>query len=381
MEKKKRILITSILSWPFGGVETHLWNLSKLLIEHGAEVTVATRFAHPEIPLLRDSHELPVHLVSTPFIQVSKLAWRRFSTGWAKLVWPLQFRERFDVMFTIDVTWFVDFLARFVKPDGYILACRAGMPHSPDGLHPLAKRRLHGFVAESSYQAERFREVFSLAIPMAAIPYLTNAQDNPPRRLAHSIDEMHVVYLGRVDEHKGTYRLLDIWPRLNIHPARLDIYGGGECERAKSRVLAMGLAEQVGVHGVFTGAQLPGILKAADLLVLPSHAEGLPLVLMEAMAYGVPFVATDVGAVRTLAQDNPDVLVVPLDNEALIKGIREMAQAIRSGKIDGQRLQSYHQQRYSYDSVSQRWLAALLEPESFWGRGAEAELVRAAGRP
>src|SRR5208282_913892 len=86
---KKRVLVTSILSWPLGGVETHLWNLSKLLVEHGAEVTVAARFAHPEIPLLRDSQELPVHVVSTPFIQVSKLAWRRLSTGWARLVWPL----------------------------------------------------------------------------------------------------------------------------------------------------------------------------------------------------------------------------------------------------------------------------------------------------
>ncbi len=377
---KKRVLVTSILSWPLGGVETHLWNLSKLLVEHGAEVTVAARFAHPEIPLLRDSQELPVHVVSTPFIQVSKLAWRRLSTGWARLVWPLQLQERFDVMFTIDVTGFVDFLAQFVKPGGYILANRFGLPDSPRGLHPLAKRRLHGFIAESSYQAERFRQVFGLSVPVAAIPYLTNAQDDAPRRRARAIDELQVVYLGRVDEHKGTYRLLDIWRRLDIHPARLDIHGGGECEQAKSRVRAMGLAEQIGVHGPFTGAPLPGILKAADLLVLPSYAEGLPLVLMEAMAYGVPFVATDVGAVHTLAEDNPDVLVVPLDNEALIKGIRDMAHAIRCGKIDGQRLQSYHQQRYSYESVSRRWLAALLEPESFWSRAAEGEPVAVAGR-
>ena len=260
---KKRILITSILHWPFGGVETHLWNLSKLLVEHGAEVTVATRFAHPEIPLLRDSHELRVRLVSTPFIQASKPAWRRFSTGWAKLVWPLQLRQRFDVMFTIDVTWFVDFLARFVRPDGYILACRAALPISPQHMHPLAKRRLHGFIAESSYQAERFREVFSLAVPVAAIPYLTNAQDDPPRRRARSIGELHVVYLGRIDEHKGTYRLLDIWPHLDIQPARLDLYGGGDCERVNSLVLAMGLAKQIGVHGTFTAAQLPEILNAA----------------------------------------------------------------------------------------------------------------------
>jgi glycosyltransferase involved in cell wall biosynthesis len=367
MGKKKRILLTSILRWPPGGVETHLWNLSKLLVEHGAEVTVATRFGHPEIPLLRDGHELPVRLVSTPFMQARKPRWRRCSSGWARFVWPFQLRKHFDVMLTIDTTWFVDFLARFVKADGYVLANRAALPLSPQHLDPLAKCRLHGFIAESSYQAERFREVFGLTIPVAAIPHLTNMQDDPPPRRARSVDELHVVYLGRIDEYKGTYLLLDLWPHFNIQPARLDLYGGGDCERVERIAQSMGLEKQIGVHGAFTAAQLPRILEAADLLVLPSYEEGLPLVLMEAMAYGVPFVATDVGAVHTLAQDNPDVLVVPLDNEALIKGIGDMAQAVRSGKIDGQRLQSYHQQRYSYDSVSRRWLAALLEPESWIG--------------
>ena len=370
---KKRILITSILHWPYGGVETHLFNLCKLLVEHGAEVTVATRFGHREIPLLRDGHELPVRLVSTPFMQTHKPRWRRCSSGWAKFIWPFQLRDRFDVLFTIDITWFVDFLARFVKADGYVLANRAALPLSPHHIDPLARRRLHGFIAESSYQAERFREVFSLSVPMAAIPYLTNARDNAPPRRVRSVDELHVVYLGRIDEHKGTYRLLDLWPRLNIQPARLDFYGGGDCERVNSIAQSMGQAKRIGVHGSFAATQLPEILEAADLLILPSYEEGLPLVLMEAMAYGVPFVATDVGAVRTLAEDNPDVLVVSLEDEALIQGIREMARAVRAGRTDGQRLQSYHRQRYSYESVSRRWLEALLEPESFWTRAAEAQ--------
>ena len=377
VEMKKRVLISSILYMPFGGVETHLWHLSKLLVEHGAEVTVATRFGHPEIPLLRDGYQLPVRLISTPFLQVRQPPWSRFSTGWARLVWPLQLREAFDVLFTIDVTWFADFLARFVKPGGHILANRAAMPIGPDHIHPLAKRRLHGFIAESAYQAEKFREVFNLTVPIAAIPYLTNTQQEAPRRLPRSVGQLHVAYLGRIDVRKGTYRLLEIWPRLNIQPARLDIYGGGDCDHLNRVVRALGLTGQVGVHGAFTGSQLPEILEAADLVVLPSEGEGLPLVLMESMAYGVPFVATDVGAIHTLAQDNPDVLVVPREDDALIRGIEDMARAIRAGRINGQRLQSYHRQRYSYDSVARRWMEALLEPEIFWRSYSESVAVHA----
>jgi hypothetical protein len=88
----------------------------------------------------------------------------------------------------------------------------------------------------------------------------------------------------------------------------------------------------------------------------------------------VPFVATDVGAIRTLAQDNPDVSVVPLSDVALKLGIERMAYAIRSGQIDGRRLQQYHRQRYGYDLVASRWLQALLHPEEFWnGGGAPAK--------
>jgi len=114
---------------------------------------------------------------------------------------------------------------------------------------------------------------------------------------------------------------------------------------------------------------LPAIFDRADLLVLPSAGEGLPLVLMESMAYGVPFVATDVGAIRSLARDNPDVSVVPLSDAVLQLGIERMARAVRSGQIDGRRLQQYHRERYGYDLVANRWLQALLHPEEFWKGG------------
>jgi hypothetical protein len=113
--------------------------------------------------------------------------------------------------------------------------------------------------------------------------------------------------------------------------------------------------------------QLASIMERADLLVLPSHDEGFPLVLNEAAAYGVPFVATDVGAVRIWSEDNPDVRIVPLDNGAIKGGIEDLARGIREGTIRGDRLQQYHRRRYGFDVVAEQWLKALLEPEQYWG--------------
>jgi glycosyltransferase involved in cell wall biosynthesis len=108
---------------------------------------------------------------------------------------------------------------------------------------------------------------------------------------------------------------------------------------------------------------LAQIFDGTDLFVLPSETEGLPVILLEAMAHGVPFVATDVGAVRTLAEDNPDVRVVPLDNGALKEAIEEMARGIHSGQVRGDRLQAYHKARFGYEILSQQWGRVLLYSE------------------
>jgi glycosyltransferase involved in cell wall biosynthesis len=115
--------------------------------------------------------------------------------------------------------------------------------------------------------------------------------------------------------------------------------------------------------------ELRRILANVDLVVLPSETEGLPVVLLESMAHGVPFVATDVGAVRTLAEENPDVRVVPpLSNAALKEAIIEMESDIRFSKVGGERLQQFHRAKFGYERLSRLWVQALLNPEEFWSR-------------
>ena len=361
----KRILITARL-YGAGGIETHLLNLSRLLVERGAEVTLVTRFANPQTPLLQMQRDIPIRVLATPFAR--DLRWFRLSTLWAMAAWPRHLLPGyFDVLYTPEVSRFTPFLRRFLRPQGFVIANGIGEPLSESTpLDPVGRQQLSAFIVESELQAEAVRRLYG-GFPVAAIPLMAFVHA-PPRQPRRSLDVLRVAFLGRYDRAKGVYRLLDIWPGLPIQRARLDFYGHGAEKRGlQQEVQRRGLEAVVQVHGGWSnGDELTAILGNTDLLVLPSETEGLPLVLLEAMAHGVPFIATDVGAVRSLAEDNPDAMVVPLDNTTLGRGIVEMAAAIRSGHISGARLQEYHRRRYSGELVSRLWSEALLQPECFW---------------
>jgi glycosyltransferase involved in cell wall biosynthesis len=226
--------------------------------------------------------------------------------------------------------------------------------------------RLNGFIVESDLQARAVRREHPNSFPLAVVPHIGHVSDPPRRRVCKS-DIFRVAFLGRYARAKGVYRLLEIWPELP-ECTHLEFFGHGPERAALEReICTRGLAGRMRVNGGWTDAdELHRTMANIDLVVLPSETEGLPMMLLEAMAHGVPFVATDVGAVRTLAEQNPDVRVVPLNNAALKEAIVGMESDIRSGKVVGERLQQYHRARFSYERLSRLWTQALLHPEEFW---------------
>ncbi|MFZ3212466.1 MAG: glycosyltransferase family 4 protein [Terriglobales bacterium] len=363
--KSKRVLITAQL-YGAGGVETHLLHLCRLLAERGAEVTVAARIANPETPLIRQRHQIPIRLLATPFAR--DLRRFRFSTAWAAAMWPFQMRSGyFDLLYTVELSRFARFLRRFVRRDGYMIGNRIGEPlgHS-QRLDPSCTPMLNGFIVESEIQAAPVRRSCG-QLPVAVIPHIASVHAVPARQ-PRAIDSFRVAFLGRYFRTKGVYRLLEIWSGFAGRPIQLDFYGHGvEGAGLEQEIRRRGLDASVRVNGGWsTGEELAAIMAATDLVVLPSETEGLPLVLLEAMAYGVPFVAGNVGAISTLAENNPDVRVVPLDNAAFAQAIMEMECEIRAGKIIGRRLQDHHRARYGHERLAGLWSQALLEPERFW---------------
>lgn len=123
-----------------------------------------------------------------------------------------------------------------------------------------------------------------------------------------------LVFVGRLDPVKGAPLLIEAFARvLPAHPeARLTIVGDGS-SRAGAEALArdLGIAASVTFTGFRSQPEVARILEEADLLVLPSFAEGVPVVLMEAMASHIPVIASRVAGVQELVEDGVTGFTVP----------------------------------------------------------------------
>lgn len=148
----------------------------------------------------------------------------------------------------------------------------------------------------------------------------------PPEPAPMRVNDSGVVtFLGRLSPEKGVGFLIDAWGRIaERHPDwRLRIVGSGPDEKSVAnavRALAHG-GDRIDLLPPTLDAE--AALRDSDIVVLPSLTEGLPLVLAEAMALGLPCVATDCSAgVRLLTGDGGNARLVPrADAEALGQAI------------------------------------------------------------
>jgi glycosyltransferase involved in cell wall biosynthesis len=138
------------------------------------------------------------------------------------------------------------------------------------------------------------------------------------------------VAIGRFVEQKGQLIALDALAELHkTEPcAHLTLIGDGEMRRAlEERIEALGLSAQVTLTGWVDEAQILAELNAAHALLMPSFAEGLPMVIMEAMAAGRLVIATYIAGTPELVEHGKTGWLVPAgDAQALARAMAAMAQ-------------------------------------------------------
>ncbi len=137
------------------------------------------------------------------------------------------------------------------------------------------------------------------------------------------IDSLVVGTVGRLDPVKGQADLLRAFSRVRGHNRRaiLVVVGDGPC-RDELIALSASLGLAGHVHLLGERHDIPRILQALDTFVLPSIAEGISNTLLEAMASGLPVVATRVGGNPELVDDGVSgILVPPRDQEALAEAV------------------------------------------------------------
>jgi glycosyltransferase involved in cell wall biosynthesis len=144
----------------------------------------------------------------------------------------------------------------------------------------------------------------------------------------HAGPGSHVLFVGRPGLRKGLPWLVEALARLCAERAdlRITIVGDGpERPSVEALVRSAGISERVTFTGYQSAAQIAEWLTTADVFVLPSLAEGVPIVLMEAMAAAVPVVTTNVGGSSELVIDGVNgFLVPPVVPEALVHRIRQL---------------------------------------------------------
>lgn len=237
-------------------------------------------------------------------------------------------------------------------------------------------RRIDRFVVVNPHAREEFVE---LGIDAARIVHIPNgvpisqerALDAATRRQARARLgapwERLVVFVGRLSEEKNLDVLLEAWPSvLRRHPdAQLALVGDGGTFRNAEPALrqqAGRLGVEASVHFVGRVSDVTDYLLAADLFVLPSSTEGMSNALLEAMAVGLPIVATRVpGNCELIRDEDSGLLVEPKDPQALAQAIIRLLWAPEQAARLGQAARETAASRFAIQRIGQDYLALYAE--------------------
>lgn len=205
---------------------------------------------------------------------------------------------------------------------------------APPPIHPtIVARELAEYAAADAiavptrYAAGTFVERGVAEAKMIVNPLGVDTRRFDGARVSHS-GPPRVLFVGGVGVRKGVPRLLDVFASLK-GAAELRIVGLAEPGMAS--ILARAGAN-VRVLGALSGADLAAEYRTADIFCLPSLEEGFGLVVAEAMAAGLPVVASDATAAVELVRPGVDGLTVPAGDDAALKDALETLIADKPGR-------------------------------------------------
>lgn len=141
-----------------------------------------------------------------------------------------------------------------------------------------------------------------------------NCVPDPGQRSARHEGPVSIVFLGRLSERKGVPELLDALARPAMAGLewRAVLAGDGPVETYRAQAISLGLADRVEMPGWLDGEQAQALCRRADILVLPSHAEGMAMAVIEGLAHGLAVVTTRVGAHEEAIVSGENGLFVPV---------------------------------------------------------------------
>jgi glycosyltransferase involved in cell wall biosynthesis len=320
--------ILQILRAPVGGLFRHVYDLTHELAARGHEIGIVADSLHTDalteqrLEKLRPLAPLGIHSLPIP---------RTF--GAADLSTPLRVRRLADAL-QIDVLHghgakggLNARLARIgarqrvslYTPHGGVLNYQPGSPAGQ--VFRLIERALLGATDAIVFESAFARQAYAVQIgkPSCPGPVIHNGlMPSEFEPIVPGPEAADFVFIGEFRAVKGINFLLESLAGLRTpegRPATLVMAGGGpDLDAIKAQIASLGLAERVTLVGVKPARPT---LQLGRIAVVPSLAESLPYVILEAAAAGRPVIATDVGGVKEIYGPTAASLLPPADAAAL----------------------------------------------------------------
>ena len=358
---KPRILILSAYYFPFqGGSETHARTIATYLSRHGFPVVVVTKHHEDDSLAVETIDGITVHRVPPRGPRTGLRKWAMIPFAFRKI---LRLRDEFDVIYCpgyqgIGIAGIL--AGRWLRRPvvlrsgnlGVLMGDQWDAPlkrwHIPPELASVRwmKRRFTKFYMEADAFACNCRdnenEALAAHVPREDVYYLPNSVDVERFRPAQPGERARIrqeqgwpadaqlcFFVGRLSTEKGVLDLLTAWHDIGganrilvlIGPDMPGPLNAGPA--ARSFVASMGMQDSVIFHGA--SVETARLLRAADIYVQPSHYESFSNALIEAMATGLPAVASRVGGMRDCIVDGENGLFAnPQDPMDLARKLRSL---------------------------------------------------------
>jgi glycosyltransferase involved in cell wall biosynthesis len=192
----------------------------------------------------------------------------------------------------------------------------------------------------------------------------SDLRDKYRKQLGFDSEDFVILFLAQFRRAKGLNVLMAAIPEIvsRVPNAKFLLVGSGPMvPDVQAFIERLNLHNSVKLCSRYVlDEELPGLYNASDVYLLPSHVEGMPLSLMEAMACGKPVVATNVGDTRFLVKNGINGFLIPPNNsQAVVRGIAELSgrPELRNAMGDNN---MEEMSRYDWDLISNRYLQAYL---------------------
>jgi glycosyltransferase involved in cell wall biosynthesis len=350
-----------------GGTERVVYEISKRMIKRGHEVTVLTLNAHGHKEFSRE-RAIGIHRI--PAISLTKLVGAQLTVSPHSLTEANRILKQIqpDIIHAHNLYFNLTAVAPFVKRWRHLpLVTTLHLPKVRygrailDGIISLYQRTVCEFIVRSSDKLTAVSKsvlkhaIEDLKVPWSKISIIPNGVDTNAYVPSNRRSENTVItYVGRLIGNKGPQYLIQAAPRiLRSHPeVHIHIVGEGPLKTYLVKQVASEKLEN-NVHFFGNVSDTIPILQETSIFVRSSLTEGMSLAVLEAMACGLPVVASNVEGNAEIVENNiTGFLVPPADPGALVEAVEYLLNNPKIAMEMGRRARKKTEKSYDWQKIA-----------------------------